>query len=350
VVGSAYTVLYSIGVRRGPEDLATLANNPLLASLGIDRVDPVAVGEWLIGILVATLVVLGALAYRVPRTRKAVGILWDLGSFWPRDVHPLAPPCYAERAVPELGRRLVEHVDMVARQPADADGASAPSGLVVLAGHSQGTVISMAALLGPGRQAAERTALLTFGTVLRRVYARLFPLYFSTGAFEAVARRLGQPDLPATGQQVTDQPVTGKQSADLSPPTDPWGVVDAGLFSSELRWRNLWRRSDYIGGRMGDPLADSVPAPRAAGQVQLDVEFTDPQFLPGRGDSTMPAAGRHSDFPRDPEFQAVLMSLVHASFAALERSGEPTTAVPPPPVPRAGASAADDLMNPRESM
>jgi len=157
-------------------------------------------------------------------------------------------------------------------------------------------------------------------------------------------------DRPVSDQQVTDQPVTGKQSADLSPPTDPWGVVDAGLFSSELRWRNLWCRSDYIGGRMGDPLADSVPAPRAAGQVQLDVEFTDPQFLPGRGDSTMPAAGRHSDFPRDPEFQAVLMSLVHASFAALERSGEPTTAVPPPPVPRAGASATDDLMNPRESM
>ena len=69
--------------------------------------NPVAVGVWLIGILLVGLVVLGALAFRVPKTRKAVGILWDIGSFWPRDVHPLAPPCYAERAVPELAiRRL----------------------------------------------------------------------------------------------------------------------------------------------------------------------------------------------------------------------------------------------------
>jgi hypothetical protein len=114
--------------------------------------------------------------------------------------------------------------------------------------------------------------------------------------------------------------------------------------ANRMRWRNLWRRSDYLGGRLGDPLADQAPAPDAPeGLVQLDVEFVDPLFLPGRGDSTMPAAGRHSNFPRDPAFQAQLMQLVRASFAALD------PALPPIPA-KPDVRATDDLMNPRESM
>ena len=184
----------------------------------------------------------------------------------------------------------------------------------------------MAALLGPGRNSAPRTVLLTFGTVLRRLYGRFFPLYFSAGAFEAVARRLGAGD-----------------------PTDarPWTADEAGWVSPSLRWRNLWRRTDYLGGRVGDPLADD-PTPSAGdGRVQIDVEFTDPQFLPPRGDSTMPAAGRHSNFTRDPEFQAQLMRLIRASFASLDprADGGSTSADT-----ESTAQVPDDLMNPRESM
>ncbi len=307
VLGSVFTLVYGFGSATGRLDIQGFIRG--IRSLpGLIVVEPVVIGVWLIGGLAVGVVVLSALAFRVPRTRKLVGIVWDIGAFWPRDVHPLAPPCYAERAVPELAMRLGEHAAMVAAPDdgfARAWAAPRPPGLVVLASHSQGTVLSMAALLGPGRGSADRTVLLTFGTVLRRLYARMFPLYFSAAAFQAMARRLGDdvPDLDAGRVGVT------------AFAAGPWSPLDPGLVSPTLRWRNLWRRTDYLGGRIADPLSAGGPPPPGNGfRDQLDVELTDPLFLPGRGDSVMPTAGRHSNFPRDPDFQAQLMHLVRRSL------------------------------------
>lgn len=61
-------------------------------------------------------------------------VLWDLGTFWPRATHPLAPPCYTERVIPELLRR-VGHL-----APQDDD-------IVVLSAQSQGSVIAAALVL-----------------------------------------------------------------------------------------------------------------------------------------------------------------------------------------------------------
>ena len=54
----------------------------------------VALAGWLVGLLRS--------AYSDPAKRKTIGALWDVGTFWPRAVHPFAPPCYGERAIPEV--------------------------------------------------------------------------------------------------------------------------------------------------------------------------------------------------------------------------------------------------------
>jgi len=390
VPGTALTLAYGIG--------GGLRTVELWRPGWFPDVEYAALGVWLIGVLTVSLIVVGAFAFRVSRTRKAVGIIWDLAAFWPRDVHPLAPPCYAERAVPELGLRLRAHAEAAGTDPAAVgagDSATAPNGtsasarpgrqsrspslcgLVVLAGHSQGTVISMAVLLGPGRPAADRTAFLTFGTVLRRLYGRFFPLYFSRDAFACLSSSLGGG--PASGSAAQAWPVPG----------DPAGADRAGLVPASTRWRNLWRRTDYLGGRLGDPLAE-WPRPGAGGPeragsadnagaagtrpgaesragagravswagagpespgdtVPIDHLLVDPQFLAVPGDRSLPAPGRHSNFPRDPEFQVQLRLLVEASLADTHRCDDGRR-FPFPWAPALSEDHVADLVNPRHTM
>ena len=72
------------------------------------------------------------LAWRNERWRRVLGSLFDVGTFFPRAFHPFAPPAYAERAVPELTRRIWRLHDN--------------GGRVVLTAHSQGSVIAAAAV------------------------------------------------------------------------------------------------------------------------------------------------------------------------------------------------------------
>ena len=76
-----------------------------------------ALGSWLIGLGFILFVTWGRRAYRDASARRTIGILWDVGTFWPRAAHPFAPPCYAERAVPDLTWRIA-HLDGRHRRPA----------------------------------------------------------------------------------------------------------------------------------------------------------------------------------------------------------------------------------------
>ncbi len=162
-----------------------------------------ALGSWLVGLAFVLLVAWGRRAYRDPSARRTIGILWDVGTFWPRAAHPFAPPCYAERAVPDLAWRMATWTQQT-------------GGRLVISGHSQGSVLAAAAVwhLEPGTRG--QIALLTYGSPLERLYGRWFPAYFGP-----------------------------RQLDDLHHQVDCW--------------RNLWRLTDPIGGPVDHADGGDVP-------------------------------------------------------------------------------------------
>lgn len=151
-----------------------------------------ALGSWLIGLGFILFVTWGRRAYRDASARRSVGILWDVGTFWPRAAHPFAPPCYAERAVPDLTWRMFTWTDLT-------------GGRLVISGHSQGSVLAAAAVWQLPARTRRRVALLTYGSPLERLYGRWFPAYFGPDCL-------------------------------------------SGLHQEVRCWRNLWRLTDPIGG------------------------------------------------------------------------------------------------------
>lgn len=90
------------------------------------------------------------------RKRRNVGILWDMGSFWPRWYHPLAPPAYGPIAVTQLRNELESH-------PRDVVGA-----------HSQGSLITAVALTFTEDDLRPRR-FVTYGSQLGVLYPSMFP-------------------------------------------------------------------------------------------------------------------------------------------------------------------------------
>jgi hypothetical protein len=186
------------------------------------------VGIYVISLLVVGLAILGVQAYRSPDTRRVLAVLWDLGTFWPRTIHPFAPPSYGRRTVPELGKRV---------------SALARKGGVVLCGHSQGSVLAVVTLLQLPPATVSRVALLTHGSPLHRLYARLCPAYLGERTLHEVGERIG------------------------------W------------RWRNLWRYTDPISG----PIFLGRASRGADGDAQaVDVRLRDPRSLTVDPDDTVP--------------------------------------------------------------
>ncbi|MGR8011992.1 hypothetical protein [Streptomyces hypolithicus] len=198
-----------------------------------------ALGSWLIGFGFILFVTWGRRAYRDPAARRTIGILWDVGTFWPRASHPFAPPCYAERAVPDLTWRMATWTDRT-------------GGRLVISGHSQGSVLSAAAVWQLPLRTRRRVALLTYGSPLERLYGRWFPAYFGPGCLDALR-----------------------------------GEVHC--------WRNLWRRTDPIGGPVHVGGGHGPEVDRAALKDPLAYGRTREQPLPA------PVLG-HSDYRADPEF------------------------------------------------
>jgi hypothetical protein len=245
----------------------------------------------LVGILVAGwLVALLRQAYSDTATRKTIGALWDVGTFWPRAVHPLAPPCYAERAVPEVVDRIrlltghittkpddVAYLKALAGQP-DLERTrrlTVPPGPLLLTGYSQGAVIAPAVIAQLPEGVLPGVALLTLACPARRLYGRAFPAYFGPRQLTELARLLhatapGKPPTP-------DQP--------------------AG------RWKNLRRRSDYIGSWI---FTEPLPRLRDADlHHHVDQPCWDPVILVPDANPTPPPIHRHSQWWQDPRTHEV---------------------------------------------
>ncbi|MEV5686780.1 hypothetical protein AB0L68_26825 [Streptomyces sp. NPDC052164] len=197
-------------------------------------------GSWLIGFGFILFVACGRRAYRDASARRTIGILWDVGTFWPRAAHPFAPPCYAERAVPDLASRMT------------AWTGGNPQGRLVISGHSQGSVLAASAVWQLPDETRHRVALLTYGSPLERLYGRWFPAYFGPGPLR-------------------------------------------GLHRSVHCWRNLWRPTDPIGGPVR--IAGSPDADVDRGPLKDPLAYGRTPELP----LPEPILG-HSDYQADPVF------------------------------------------------
>ncbi|MFV5997425.1 hypothetical protein ACNPQM_34805 [Streptomyces sp. NPDC056231] len=196
-------------------------------------------GSWMIGFGFIVFVTFGRRAYRDASTRRTIGILWDVGTFWPRAAHPFAPPCYAERAVPDLASRM-------------AGWTGRTRGRLVISGHSQGSVLAASAVWQLPAGARKRVALLTYGSPIERLYGRWFPAYFGPGPLH-------------------------------------------GLHRSVRCWRNLWRATDPIGGRVRLDVDAGPEVDRGPLRDPLVYGRTPEHPLPE------PVLG-HSDYQADPVF------------------------------------------------
>ncbi len=234
----------------------------------------IAFGSWGIAAIILALAVGGIFAYRTAEFRRHVGVLWDLGTFWPRAAHPFAPPCYAERAVPELTRRITY---LVGR-----------GNLVLLTAHSHGSVLAAATVLQLPPHVSSRVALLTHGSPLSRLYARLFPAFVDDEVLHEIGDRV------------------------------------------EWRWVNLWRDTDSIGGWIFSAHRTVAPVSVGRPAATVDRRLRDPaDVVPLPGDSVPPPIQGHR--PRGSE-----QRYAEAARELIERLRRPVDSGPRPGDPPTG--------------
>jgi len=219
---------------------------------------------WVVTLIPAAAIAVVLGGYRDRGRRRQIGVLWDVGMFWPRAFHPLAPPSYAERAVPDLQERISR---LTRDRPGDA-------GRVLLMAHSQGTVLAAAALrqlASAGAAAAHRVGLVTYGAPLARLYRRAFPAYFGDAMLAELHDDVGAPD---------------------------------------ARWRNFHRRTDLIGG----PVFTGPDA--AHGEADRCLLDPDTSWYVPR--DPLPRVRGHSGYMRDPCMRCYVDRLAGRLRAELE--------------------------------
>ncbi len=278
-----------------------------------------------IGVALAILVVVFGVWFPKP---GLVAIIWDITCFLPRTAQPFGPPCYAERAVPDVAQRLAnwfEAPDWKDRR-------------VVLAAHSMGAMVAVAALallgaslndpkdpeLGTTSRTADdllpRISLLTFGVQLRAFFGRFFPELVGPRMLGTLPSRAPRPWLRDPWQK--DATVDER---DWKPElTDGNFRHLRGKLLPEpgVRWVNLWRLTDYI----GFAAAASVPH----GRLKDKPWYNDVDVYASEIDYTIEPAKvvKHNDYFRVDTYETQLSKL---AFPALpSESGDAAEGAEPP--------------------
>jgi hypothetical protein len=258
------------------------------------------VPDWLMPLSAVGVLALGALAggllravynaARAPESGRQLGVLADLACFWPREAHPIVPPCYAVKVAPEVAARAVAHL-------------AEPGTRVVVIGESHGSLlatVAVARLLNSlNEPERRRIGIVTVGSQLQWAYTRAFPAVLPFSAMGAFAGELGT------------------RWRSLCRGTDPLGgaVTTWGRQVYEDSLLGTGFRADGTPG----PLAAASRSPHGALVLGLDHWLPDPQPGPLPGRRWTPGLQRHGNYAADPEWDRAV-----AMAAGLDPSEPPT--------------------------
>ncbi|MCP3977405.1 MAG: hypothetical protein GY720_23190 [bacterium] len=246
---------------------------------------PITVAKWAMVALLVAVVGMMYRSYKDSEMRRNVARVWDVITFFPRWFHPFAPPSYAAAALPQLRTHLrVRHQG----HP------------VVIAAHSQGTVLAVATVARLSETERKGVALLTFGSPVRSLYGWFFPRYFGRAEMDVIRTSLSE---------VHEDNGVGGVRVVIGPP----------------RWRNLRRASDPLAGTIftkpGHESASGIawetdvnPTDGSRRVNEVDWILPDPfPEWPAEGDPMPPTKG-HSNYQADRPYWTARCEL----FALLE--------------------------------
>lgn len=252
----------------------------------------IGLGTYVLIGLAAGMLVLGRRALRTEQTRRGVNVIWDVVSFWPHSAHPFVPAAYSQFAIRELRNRIRFHLGRLNEKPADGVADS-----VVVAAHSQGSLIAFASMLwltkGEPDAEIEKVGLLTFGSQLQVAFPRAFPAYVNYTMIERMHDQLDD------------------------------------------RWVNLYRETDPIAGPVlswsRTPMSKGEPRSYSVGFVGERADRIDP--LTGRRESgddwrlldpapydrdlqlgAVVKMGRHSGFTESPDYADAIARVRQGPF------------------------------------
>ena len=231
--------------------------------------------------LAGLLLLLGRQAIRASETRRGVNIVWDVVSFWPHSAHPFVPPPYSQTAVPALAQRIRFHTGRLDVQPLEGR----PADHVVLAPHSQGSLIAFAALLWLSEDEIGRVGLVTHGSQLQVAFPRAFPAYVDYALITALHARMH-------GRWVN----LFRQTDPIAGPVLSWGRTPMARGAP---------RSRHVGSSAQEP--DTVSARTGRRESGPDWRLLDP--TPADNDrmlSPLLRMCKHSGFPDSPDWQDAL--------------------------------------------